>query len=139
MKARQPSRSSASRSHRTISRLRAIALVCVALAAASCSRGAARVFEGETITVACASCVFEMEGVGGCPWAAEIDGEHYLMQGNLPEDHNSHMPDGICMMARQAVIDGKLEDGRLTIAKMELLPAQHIPQPGDPDHHAHDH
>ena len=39
----------------------------------------------QTVTVACGRCIFEMEGAVGCPWAAEIEGEHYLVSGTTPQ------------------------------------------------------
>jgi hypothetical protein len=93
----------------------------------ACRPPADATFSGETLTVACGRCVFEMEGVEGCPWAAEIDGEHYLIRGRIPKDHTTHAPDGICNMTRKAVIDGELRDGELLVTRMELLPPEEVP------------
>ena len=93
----------------------------------SCRPAADATFSGETLTVACGRCTFEMEGVEGCPWAAEIEGEHYLIRGRIPKDHTTHAPDGICNMTRQAVIDGELRDGELLVTRMELLPPEEVP------------
>jgi hypothetical protein len=93
----------------------------------ACRPPADATFSGETLTVACGRCVFEMEGVEGCPWAVEIEGEHYLIRGRIPKDHNTHAPDGICNMTRKAVIDGELRDGELLVTRMELLPPEEVP------------
>jgi hypothetical protein len=82
-----------------------------------------RDFVDETITVACGKCVFNMD-VKGCPWAAEIDGTHYLVKGEVPseDDHDAHAADGMCRLPRKAVIHGQLRDGVLTVSKMKLVP-----------------
>jgi hypothetical protein len=82
-----------------------------------------RDFVDETITVACGKCVFNMD-VEGCPWAAEIDGTHYLVKGEVPseDDHDAHAADGMCRVPRKAVIHGQLRDGVLTVSKMKLIP-----------------
>jgi hypothetical protein len=83
--------------------------------------------EGRELTVACASCIFEMPGVEGCPWAAEVDGRHYLLRGRVPQDHLSHEPDGICNMERRARIDGEIRGELLHVSQMTLLDAEDIP------------
>ncbi len=94
----------------------------------ACSPEPGAVLEHETITVACGRCILEMEGVEGCPWAAEIDGKAYLIQGAVPHDHNSHEADGICNMKRQAVVDGVIRGDLLVVSSMELIPADSIPE-----------
>ncbi len=76
----------------------------------------------ETITVACGSCVFHMK-VKGCPWAARLGDSYHLIEGNVPSDkeHDAHASDGMCSIARKAVVTGKLRDGVLTVTKMRLL------------------
>ena len=105
--------------------LRSCALL-VALSFFGCSKGG-EALHNETITVGCARCVFEMEGAVGCPFAAEIDGKHYMIQGVVPEGHESHAPDGICNMRRKAVVDGRLRDGKLITTRLELLEAKEVP------------
>ena len=79
-----------------------------------------------------------MEGVEGCPWAAEIDGVRYLVQGAVPQQHQSHAVDGICRMERQAVVDGVIRDEILVVSRMELLPAEGVPEDADELHeHVH--
>lgn len=102
-------------------------LLALITAVLACRPAADATFSGETVTVACGRCMFEMEGVEGCPWAAEIDGEHYLIRGRIPKEHSTHAPDGICNMTRQAVIDGELRDGELLVSRMELLPPVGVP------------
>lgn len=81
----------------------------------------------QTIDVACGRCIFKMPEIKGCPWAAELDGKHYLVQGAVPHDHQPHAPDGICNVRRQAVVDGVLRDGKLIVSRMELQPASEVP------------
>ena len=92
--------------------------------------GGVRKLENETLTVACGSCVFEMEEADGCPWAAQVDGKYYFVLGNVPppESHDSHAPDGMCNMPRQAVVSGELRKHNLVVSKMDLLPAENVPE-----------
>jgi hypothetical protein len=83
--------------------------------------------EGRTLEVACGRCIFHMPQAQGCPWAAELDGKHYLLQGAVPQAHHSHAPDGICNVSRRAVVDGVLRNGKLIVSRMELLPATDVP------------
>ena len=77
----------------------------------------------ETITVACGSCIFGMK-VKGCPWAAEVDGHYVLVKGAVPSkaEHDAHAKDGMCNVARKAVVSGDLRGGLLTVTTMKLLP-----------------
>jgi len=113
-------------------------VLVLALTGPGCGGDAPIPIEGQTITVACGQCVFEMEGVEGCPWAAEIDGVRYLVQGAVPQQHQSHAVDGICRMERQAVVDGVIRDEILVVSRMELLPAEGVPEDADELHeHVH--
>lgn len=82
-----------------------------------------RMFDDEKIKVGCGSCIFEMEQIEGCPWAAELEGKHYLIEGKLPtdEEHDLHAADGICNTSREAIVTGKLEGDKLIVSKMELI------------------
>lgn len=90
----------------------------------------------ETITVACGSCVFGMK-VKGCPWAAEVDGHYVLVKGAVPStaEHDAHAQDGMCNVARKAVVSGDLRGGLLTVTTMKLLPG---PEAHKTKSHAHD-
>jgi len=101
-------------------------LIAILFNVVSCQSEPAIVLTQQTITVGCGRCIFGMEDVEGCPWAAEIDGIHYLMSGALP-DHDSHESDGICNMKREAVVDGEIRGNRLLVSKMVLTPAEVIP------------
>lgn len=86
----------------------------------------------EEAHVACARCVFRMDesrlvGAPGCPWAIEVNGEHHLLYGPVPQDHFNHGPDGICNMRRQAKVEGTLRNDKFIASAVELLPAQDIP------------
>ena len=109
-------------------------LLCFALAPSltACSTSAAasaraahppRDVAAETLTVACGRCVFGMD-VEGCPWAAKVDGQFFLVKGAVPSDdqHDAHAKDGMCNVPRKAVVRGRLENGVLTVTEMRLLP-----------------
>ena len=98
-----------------------------------------RELKGETITVGCGSCMFHMPEAQGCPFAAEIDGKHYLIQGRVPEDHNRHAHDGICVTTRKAVVDGVIRDDKLITTRLDLKPADDLPQSASaPLDHSHE-
>lgn len=80
------------------------------------------------VTVACGRCVFAMEEAKvGCPWAVELDGKHYIIQGQVPQDHMSHAPDGICNMPRRAIVSGQVRGDRFVATKVQLKPAEAVP------------
>lgn len=80
------------------------------------------------VTVACGRCVFAMEEAKvGCPWAVELDGKRYIIQGEVPQDHVNHAPDGICNMPRRAIVSGRVRGDRFISTKLELKPAQDVP------------
>jgi hypothetical protein len=85
--------------------------------------------EDRVLEVACGRCVFEMPGVeDNCPWAAEVDGRHYLIEGNVPHDHNSHEASGICNMPRRARVRGEIRGEILYVSKVELLEPEEVPE-----------
>lgn len=102
------------------------ALVAV-FVVAGCGDPGVRI-ESQVVTTACASCIFAMEGVENCPFAVEIDGEPYVVQGSVPQDHLSHAPDGICNMPRLARVEGTIRDGKFIAASFELLPPEDVPE-----------
>lgn len=96
----------------------------------------------ETVMAACGTCVFDMPDVAGCQWAVEIKDSYYLVQSAyLPDDHDSHAPDGMCMMPREAKVTGSLHGDRFVADAFELLPLEGAPAPSTPskshDDHAH--
>jgi hypothetical protein len=112
----------------------AVAALVALLCACSAPKGVP--ITGRVLTVACAHCIFHMPDVKGCPWAAELDGHYHLLTGNLPSAHDSHAPDGICMMKRKARIDGELVNDVIRVAKLELLPVEpgSVPAPQQLSH-----
>ncbi len=97
-------------------------------AAAACHREPEQKVVGRTVIVACARCVFHMPHVQGCPWAVEIDHKRYFYQGKMPQGFDSHAPDGTCNMPRKAVVDGVIRGDRFVASKLELLPAENVPE-----------
>jgi len=107
------------------------------LALSACAANAVELTD-RTVTVACGGCVFHMPDAAGCYWAAEIDGQHYWVQGVDPQGPDEgHAADGMCMMPRQAIVDGRIEHGRLVATSWELLPATDVP--ATPPGHGHSH
>ena len=105
----------------------AVALSCFVLLAASCAGSRDIPVPDQTVDVACGRCIFGMEEAEGCPWAAKIDGKHYLMLGAIPTDHFNHSPSGICNMRRQARVEGFIRQDRFVANSLELLPATNVP------------
>ena len=89
------------------------------------------------IDVGCGNCIYGMEDAVGCPWAAEIDGEHIYVMGAIPQDHNGHAPDGICNMERQARVEGVVREGKLVVTEVEFIPAENVPTTAH--EHTHEH
>jgi hypothetical protein len=100
----------------------------LATTAASCQRAPEHTLVNRTVTVACARCVFHLPGVQGCPWAVEIEGKHYFVQGAIPLNYDSHARDGICNMPRKAVVDGVIRGERFVASRLQLLPAENVPE-----------
>ncbi len=100
----------------------------VALATLGCGSEPGIKIEGRELTVACGMCIFEMPGAENCPFAAEVDGQYYIMRGALPHDHLSHAPDGICNMPRRAIVDGEIRGELLHVTKMVMLDPVGVPE-----------
>lgn len=88
-------------------------------------------------TVACGLCRFHMEGATSCFWAVELNGEHYPVVGANQPDHDSHGPDGMCVMDRRAVVAGELKRGQFIARRFELIPAEGIDPSAAPPAHTH--
>jgi hypothetical protein len=86
------------------------------------------VLTGETVDVACGMCIYQMPNSNGCYWAADINGQHYVVQGNLPKAHENHAPDGMCNMPREAVIDGTIEGNQIFAKRFTLVAPEKVPQ-----------
>jgi Family of unknown function (DUF6370) len=70
----------------------------------------------------CATCIFHMKDVTGCKLAVKIDGKPYLVAGSDIDDHgNAHAADGLCNAARDAIVEGKVQDGQFVAKKIEVL------------------
>ncbi len=102
--------------------------------------------EGEQVTdrtvrVGCGMCRFHREGASpGCYWAADFDGKVVPVRGDvLPADHDSHAPDGMCNVTRDAVVSGTLRAGYFEATKLELMPVATAEQPEPGHEHEHEH
>jgi hypothetical protein len=94
----------------------------------NCQSKSGERLQGQTLSAACAMCIFKMEGVRGCIWAVEIKEKYYLADGNLPKHHDAHGPDGMCNVGREAVVDGELVNNKFIATRFDLKPAAHIPE-----------
>lgn len=112
--------------------------VAAATLVVACSNSAITL-NNQVVPVACGRCIYHMQGVPGCQWAAEVQGKHYLVQsGKLPKDHAMHAPDGMCNMARQATITGTVRGDRLVATQFELLPVDASAVPAKPQYPVED-
>ncbi len=76
-----------------------------------------------TAEAGCAMCIYEMEGAESCALAVKVDGRPYYVTGSTIFDHGDpHAADGLCKTGREAVIDGKIEGGRVVATKIEIKP-----------------
>lgn len=94
---------------------------------AGCNLGPDKVVDGEVVPVACGTCIYKIPEGQGCYWAIELDGQHYPMAGTFPEGHDSHGPEGMCNMERQAKVSGELRGTNFVASSFELLPAKDVP------------
>ncbi len=77
----------------------------------------------QLVEAGCATCIFDMEGVVGCKLAVKIDGKPYLVTGSDIDDHgDAHASDGLCLTARKAVVEGKIDGDQFVATKIELQP-----------------
>lgn len=90
-----------------------------------------------TAKVGCGLCRFFIPDSRGCYWAIELDGQHYPVVGANPPDHDSHGPDGMCVMDRRAVVAGRVKRGQFIAEKFELLPAEGVDWDATPPAHSH--
>ena len=77
----------------------------------------------QIVEAGCATCIFHMDGVVGCKLAVKIDGKPYLVTGSDIDDHgDAHASDGLCNVARKAVVEGAIDGDRFVAAKIKLQP-----------------
>ncbi len=81
------------------------------------------VVKGRQVEAGCSLCIYDVESDQGCTLAIKMNDKVYLVTGTDMHDHgDAHADDGMCMVARQAVVDGKVEDGRFAATSFKLLP-----------------
>ena len=107
---------------------RHLLLALVLMVSACHKRESGKHLEGERVKAACAMCIFKMKGIRACMWAVEIDGKFYVADGKVPKNHQNHAPDGMCNMARHAIVDGDLVGGRFVASRFDLEPAVGVPK-----------
>jgi len=72
----------------------------------------------QTVSVACGSCIYDMEGVSGCKLATKIDGKAVLVTGVPTPGHDA----GICEHEMQAVISGQMMGEEFLATSFALKP-----------------
>jgi hypothetical protein len=100
-------------------------LLAALVGAAGCGADPGVPVEDRVASVACGTCVFRMEGMAGCFWAVELDGEYHPMAGDIPpvDMVEAHQPGGMCATEREARVAGSIRpDGRFLATRFELLP-----------------
>jgi hypothetical protein len=56
-----------------------------------------------------------------CELAVKIDGKVYGVEGSKLDDHgDAHAADGMCMVARQAYVEGRIEGDKFVAQRVEL-------------------
>ena len=71
----------------------------------------------ETVEVACATCVYGMEGVQGCKLACKIDGGSPMLVTGSDVDLHAH---NLCSTATNAVVSGEVEGDTLVATAVEV-------------------
>lgn len=102
-------------------------LSSVVLLVLSCSFAQAAEDAAKTVKVAndvsCGACLFEMEGVKGCPLAVKIDGKAYLVTGVKIDMHKNKL----CSTVRKAHVEGAVKDGKFVATSVKLVPVAKAP------------
>ncbi len=102
-----------------------VSITAILIFVVGCASGERRgsAIQLRTVEAACATCIFEMEGVSGCKLAVKVDEKAYLVSGSEIDDHgDAHAADGLCNASREAVVQGKVEGDRFVASKFELKP-----------------
>jgi hypothetical protein len=72
------------------------------------------------VEAGCAMCIYGMADAS-CELAVKIDDKVYLVEGSKLDDHgDAHAPDGMCMIARTAYVEGRIEGHKFIAQKFEL-------------------
>jgi hypothetical protein len=91
----------------------------------------------QTVVAGCQMCMFGAADAKGCFWAVELDGKNYLVEGDeLPKDHKSHGPEGMCTVKREVTVEGWIDGDAFVATQFDLLPfepGKHA-QPDGPAH-----
>ena len=100
-----------------------------ALILMACSGGVvSETLNNKTVEAACGMCKYGVPSANGCYWAIQWKGDMLVVQGEIPQDHENHAPDGMCNVKRKAIVSGVAKSGQLYAKKFELLPPDEIPE-----------
>jgi hypothetical protein len=72
----------------------------------------------QTVEIACAGCVFQMEGAKGCQPAIKLAGQTLKVTGVAFDAHAS----GLCDGTKKAEVSGKVVDGTYVATSLKVLP-----------------
>ena len=82
-----------------------------------------RSLESRVVEAGCATCIFHMEGVEGCPLAVRIENKSYLVVGSDIDAHgDAHAANGMCKTARSARTRGRIEGDKFAATSLALRP-----------------
>lgn len=87
---------------------------CAFTRAAPAAKTAMLNVSDRTAEVACASCVFHMDGAQGCSLAVKVDGKTYLVDGAKVDGH------GWCEKSMNAVVSGSIQGDRFVATKLDV-------------------
>ena len=75
-----------------------------------------------TLQAGCATCIFDMKSVTGCPLAVKVAGQPYLVEGvKMDELGDAHAADGLCNVERTVKAEGKIKGDRFVATSMEIV------------------
>jgi len=78
-------------------------------------------FDALHVEVGCGQCLFDMEG-NGCDLAFRLGEQRWFADGvDLASLGDPHAEQGWCNAVRQAVVSGRVVDGRFVASKFELV------------------
>ena len=82
-----------------------------------------RSLESGVVEAGCATCIFHMQGVEGCPLAVRIENKSYLVVGSDMDAHgDAHAANGMCKTARSARTRGRIEGDKFIAESFVLEP-----------------
>ena len=74
----------------------------------------------KVVEAGCGMCIFGLADAS-CELAVKIDAKVYRVEGSKLDDHgDAHAADGMCMVSRQAYVEGRIDGEKFIAKRVEL-------------------